>query len=136
MLFAGVLWFLPSIDGDDGYTKAYGGFTGTEPVGTGPTGTDSVMPPLSASQRPIVPTFHSNVSASTNKTASVGQPVQAAAEQQPSEQSLEGSRPKSEAVESPNSKSQASNVSSSSKGDKPATDFNSLRRAKVVQVSL
>ena len=32
MLCAGVLWFVPIIDADDGYTKAYGGFTGTEPM--------------------------------------------------------------------------------------------------------
>ena len=62
MLFAGILWFLPSIDEDDGYTKAYDGFTGTESTaGTSLAGTESVMSPV-PDQRIISPTFHSNVS--------------------------------------------------------------------------
>lgn len=62
MLFAGILWFLPSVDEDDGYTKAYDGFTGTESTaGSSLAGTESVMSPV-PNQRIIPPTFHSNIS--------------------------------------------------------------------------
>lgn len=64
MLFAGILWFLPNIDADDGYTKAYDGFTGTEPselIASQTSGTESVMSPV-LDQRNIAPTFHSNIS--------------------------------------------------------------------------
>lgn len=130
MLFAGVLWFLPSIDGNDGYNKAYGGFTGTEPVGTGSAGTESVMPPLSSSQRAIVPTLRSNVSVGLNRT--VSQPV---VEPQQLEQEI--SRPKSgveDAVVSRSNGTVGSQNSRSHNSNREETNLNTMRREKVVQV--
>ena len=139
MLFAGVLWFLPSIDGDDGYGKAYGGFTGTEPTRTGATGTESVVPPLSSSLKAIVPTFHSNLS--SNRTVS-----QAAAAPVPDQVQVPGpveeelSRPKSNSVEEhvEATGSRPAEEHESNKSDSPAEtrarEQNNMRRDKVVQV--
>ena len=115
MLFAGVLWFLPSIDGDDGYTKAYGGFTGTEPVVS--SGTESVVPPVS-SQANIAPTLRPNMSAVSNRTASHEQQLM---------QDNSKSNPEEPVV--------AKNRSSGHANRNAEKDsVNTLRRQKVVQV--
>ena len=59
MLFAGILWFLPSIDSDNGYSKAYDGFTGTE---IRPSGSPQIS---SSSQRNITPTPGSKITLTT-----------------------------------------------------------------------
>lgn len=62
MLFAGLLWFVPIIDADDGYTKAYGGFTGTEPSTSDSVGTGSIMSPISLSAGNVTPSSRPIVS--------------------------------------------------------------------------
>lgn len=123
MLFAGILWFLPSIDADDGYTKAYDGFTGNEPPSGSPLtpGTESVMSPV-PNQWNVTPTLHSNVSNNISwaRNHSMEQP--------------ELKKPSSSSAEPVLSNKPSSNVSphDSSVADK----VNAMRRNKVVQVKV
>ncbi len=113
MLFAGILWFLPSIDADDGYTKAYDGFTGTEPLLMSALATESILTPL-PNQKEVAPTLHSNIKFyNTNSTSTASH-----------------STLNSSAVFS-NKPSSSVSSSVSSEADKA----NARRRKKVVQVS-
>ena len=111
MLFGGVLWFLPSIEENDGYTKAYGGFTGSEPSGS--SGTESMMSPLVKQGNNLSPTVqpsapHLNV---TGNHSILGQP---------------------QVKQSINSVESVADVSPQ---DPNAASVNTMRRDKVVQVS-
>lgn len=113
MLFGGVLWFLPSIEENDSYTKAYGGFTGSEPSGS--SGTESMMSPLDKQGSNISPTLHPSASASnlnvTGNHSILGQPQV---------------KSNSNYVES---------VGGVSPQDPNAASVNTMRRNKVVQVN-
>lgn len=115
MLFAGVLWFLPSIDADDGYTKAYGGFTGSETSGS--VGTES-MSPL-ASNQGVLPTAqpYGNRTGNYSRIALIRQ-----------------SEPSSSSDEHVLSKSKPAVPTQSSKKSNTAENANTMRRDKVVQV--
>lgn len=116
MLFGGVLWFLPSIEENDSYTKAYGGFTGTEPSGS--SGTESMMSPLDKKGSNLSPTLHpsaSNLNGTGNHSI-LGQPQ------------VKQSTFKS----NPNSVEPVDNVSPQ---DPNAASVNTMRRNKVVQVN-
>jgi hypothetical protein len=118
MLFAGVLWFLPSVDESDGYTKAYDVFTGTESTGRSSSlaGTEPVMSPV-PNQRTMNPAFHSNVSNLLTGNHSV------------IHDSLEGPE-----QQKPSSKSADSVPNNSDSGPSHDSDENTMRRNKVVQV--
>ncbi len=118
MLFAGVLWFVPIIDADDGYTKAYGGFTGTEPMTSGSMGTESIYSPISVSLGNVTPT--SRPKGSWNHTSVSGHKNLTSVESKLSH-------------EVP-SKVISSHDSSTVQRNVDRDDINTMRRNKVVQV--
>ena len=120
MLCAGLLWFVPIIDADDGYTKAYGGFTGTEPSTSDSMGTDSIMSPISLSVGNVTPSLRPVVSLNVTGSSLTSSQKKIASE--------------SSQHEVPRKEELSHNSSRRKDNSESRAATNALRRSKVEQV--